>query len=197
MTEIDWRTLKLFDLSKARVKVVMKERSVLPALIEVVDGGWDFTVSVAVAVKEEGWQVREMGESTRQSAETHKGASGSKREEEGRSTTGKGTSVGAVGRTLEWRGGQKAENAPGRTRGKNKMLVGYSLSQPPLQLDSKRQRAGSAGPKQAGGAKAQLTLQDGFRGSKVMSRAHPFSKPNLRTEIDVGWKKEIHGKDPF
>ena len=39
VTEIDWRTLKLFDLSKARVKVVMKERSVLPALIEVVDGG--------------------------------------------------------------------------------------------------------------------------------------------------------------
>ncbi|RVW69476.1 hypothetical protein CK203_054478 [Vitis vinifera] len=122
VTEIDWRTLKLFDLSKARVKVVMKERSVLPALIEVVEG-WDFTVSVAVAVKEEGWQVREM-----------------------------------VGRTLEWRGGQKAENAPGRTRGKNKMLVGYSWSQPPLQLDSKRQRAGSAGPKQAGGAKAHAYL---------------------------------------
>ena len=102
MTEIDWRTLKLFDLSKARVKVVMKERSVLPALIEVVDGGWDFTVSVAVAVKEEGWQVREMGESTRESAETHMGTVGSKREEKGRSTAGKGTSVGAVGRTLGW-----------------------------------------------------------------------------------------------
>ncbi|WJZ94569.1 hypothetical protein VitviT2T_013414 [Vitis vinifera] len=126
VTEIDWRTLKLFDLSKARVKVVMKERLVLSALIEVVNGGWDFTVSVVVAVKEEGWQVREMGESTRQSTKTHKGTGGSKREEEGRSTAGKGTSVGAVGRTLEWRGGQKAENAPGRTRGKNKTLVGYS-----------------------------------------------------------------------
>ena len=102
MTEIDWRTLKLFDLSKARVKVVMKERLVLSALIEVVNGGWDFTVSVVVAVKEEGWQVREMGESTRQSAKTHKGTGGSKREEEGRSTAGKGTSVGAVGRTLGW-----------------------------------------------------------------------------------------------
>ncbi|RVW96283.1 hypothetical protein CK203_020791 [Vitis vinifera] len=38
VTEIDWRTLKIFYLSKARVRVVMKERSVLPALIEVVDG---------------------------------------------------------------------------------------------------------------------------------------------------------------
>lgn len=37
--EIDWRTLKLFDLCKARVRVVMKERSVLPILIEVLDGG--------------------------------------------------------------------------------------------------------------------------------------------------------------
>lgn len=54
MTEIDWRTLKIFDLSKARVRVVMKERSVLPALIEVVDGGWDFTVSVTVVGKEDG-----------------------------------------------------------------------------------------------------------------------------------------------
>ena len=33
--EIDWRTLKLFDLSKARVRIAMKDRSVLLALIEV------------------------------------------------------------------------------------------------------------------------------------------------------------------
>ena len=32
----------------------MKERSVLPVLIEVLDGGWDFTVSVVVAGKEDG-----------------------------------------------------------------------------------------------------------------------------------------------
>ena len=38
VTEIDWRTLKFFYLSKARVRVVMKERSVLPTLIEVLDG---------------------------------------------------------------------------------------------------------------------------------------------------------------
>ena len=134
--------------------MVMKERSVLPALIEVLDGGWDFTVSVAVAGKEDGRQVREMGELTRQLAEAHTGTVGRKREEEGRSTVGKGSSVGAVGRTMEWRGAQKAENALGRTRGKNKMSVGNSWSQPPLNSNSKRQRVGSAGPKQARGVKA-------------------------------------------
>ena len=105
VTEIVWRTLKLFYLSKARVKVVMKERSVLPALIEVLDGGWDFTVSIAVAVKEDDRQVREMGESTRQLAEAH---------------------MGTVGKTMEWRGSQKAEHAPGRTSGKNSTSVGNS-----------------------------------------------------------------------
>ena len=39
VTEIDWRTLKLFDLCKARVRVLMKEWLVLPSLIEVLDGG--------------------------------------------------------------------------------------------------------------------------------------------------------------
>ena len=96
--------------------MVMKERLVLPALIEVLDGGWDFTILVAVVVKEDGRQVREMGESTRQLAEAHTGTFGRKRKEEDRSTAGKGSSVGAVSRTMEWRGGQKAENAPGRTR---------------------------------------------------------------------------------
>ncbi|RVX07516.1 hypothetical protein CK203_025219 [Vitis vinifera] len=85
VTEIVWRTLKLFYLSKARVKVVMKERSVLPALIEVLDGGWDFTVSIAVAVKEDDRQVREMGESTRQLAEAHMGTVGKTMEDRSRS----------------------------------------------------------------------------------------------------------------
>ena len=58
--EIDWRTLKLFDLSKARVRVVMKEQPIIPALIEVLDGGWEFTISVAVAGEEDVRQSREM-----------------------------------------------------------------------------------------------------------------------------------------
>ena len=30
-----------------------------------------------------------------------------------------------------------------------------------------------------------------------MTRAHSFSKPNPQSEIDVGWKKEVHGKGPI
>ena len=65
VTEIDWRTLKLFDLSKAMVRVVMKERPVLPALIEVLDGGWEFTISIAMVEEEDARRGRKMGESTR------------------------------------------------------------------------------------------------------------------------------------
>ena len=39
MIEIDWRMLKLYDLCKARMRILMKERLVLPTLIEVLDGG--------------------------------------------------------------------------------------------------------------------------------------------------------------
>ncbi|RVW91924.1 hypothetical protein CK203_030097 [Vitis vinifera] len=34
VNEIDWRTLKLFDLSRARLKIAMKDRAILPALLE-------------------------------------------------------------------------------------------------------------------------------------------------------------------
>ena len=80
----------------------MKERSMLPALIEVLDGGWDFTVSVAVARKEDGMQVREMDESTQHLAEAHTGTVGKKREEEDRSTVGKGTRLGQLAE--QWSG---------------------------------------------------------------------------------------------
>ncbi|KAL6336462.1 hypothetical protein AAG906_018417 [Vitis piasezkii] len=66
VTKFDWRTLKLFDLNKAMVRISMKERSVLPALIEVMDGGWVFTISVVVVGAEEVKRGGEMGESTRE-----------------------------------------------------------------------------------------------------------------------------------
>ena len=91
-----------FQHNGPRVKVVMKEQSVLPALIEVLDGGWDFTVSVAVARKEDGMQVREMDESTQHLAEAHTGTVGKKREEEDRSTVGKGTRLGQLAE--QWSG---------------------------------------------------------------------------------------------
>ena len=63
--------MKLFDLSKARVKISMKEHIVLIALVEVKDGGWVFMISVVVVgVEDERW-VRGMAESTRRRNESH------------------------------------------------------------------------------------------------------------------------------
>ncbi|RVW79570.1 hypothetical protein CK203_051703 [Vitis vinifera] len=53
-------------LNKARVRISMKERSVLPALIKVTDGDWVFTISVAVIGAEDVRRGRVMGESTQE-----------------------------------------------------------------------------------------------------------------------------------
>ena len=88
MTKIDWRTLKLFDLSKARVRIAMKDRSVLLALIEVIDGNWVFTISVVVLGDEDVKRGRVMGESTREVCASHLGTGGGRRGERVRSTAG-------------------------------------------------------------------------------------------------------------
>ena len=98
VTEIDWQTLKLFDLSKARIRIAMKDRSVLPALIEVIDGDWVFTISVAVVGDEEVRKGRAMGESTRVVVESHSGTGGGRWEERVRSTARGSFRVGEVGR---------------------------------------------------------------------------------------------------
>ena len=74
--EIDWRTLKLFDLSKARVRIAMKDRSVLPALIEVTDGAWVFTISVVVVGTEDVWRGSVVGESIQEVFASHSGTGG-------------------------------------------------------------------------------------------------------------------------
>ena len=134
--------------------------SVLPALIEVVDGGWDFTVSVTVVGKEDGMQARKMGESTGHLAEAHSGIAGRRREAEDRSTAGKVSSAEAADRSMVWRGGQKAGNAPGRTRGTNRMKVGNSWPPTFFSSNLKSLRAGGAGPRQANRVKAQSNLVD-------------------------------------
>ena len=80
--------LKLFDLSKARVRIAMKDRLVLPTLIEVIDGDWVFTIFFAVVGIEELRRGRVMGESTREVLESHSGTSGGRQEERDRSTVG-------------------------------------------------------------------------------------------------------------
>ncbi|RVW33138.1 hypothetical protein CK203_094827 [Vitis vinifera] len=171
VTEIDWRTLKLFYLSKARSQSQWLGRKTACRLER-----WVSQLSIWLR---------------------HTGTVGRKREEEDRSTVGKGTSAGAVGRTMEWRGGQKAENAPGRTRGTNRTTVGNSWPPTSFSSNSKSQRASGAGPRQAGRVKAQSNLVDEIWASKHMTRAHCFSKPSPQSETDVGWKREVPGKGPI
>ncbi|WJZ95283.1 hypothetical protein VitviT2T_014063 [Vitis vinifera] len=118
VTEIDWQTLKLFDLCKARVRILMKEWSVLSALIEVLDGGWVFTISVAVVGVEEVRRGREMGESTREDFVPHSWTCGGRRVERDRSTTDGSSSIRAVGKMKKGGESQKAETIPVGTHGK-------------------------------------------------------------------------------
>ena len=149
VTEIDWRTMKLFDLSKARVRVVMKERSILPALIEVLDGGREFTVSVAMNGEEDIRRGREMGKSTQQKLEPHLWTGGRKRAEEAKSTAVGRASNGAIGRMKEGKVCQKVEFALVGTRGKRRPTVGNNWSQPSqsFSLNSNILRTGYVGPR--------------------------------------------------
>ena len=54
VTKVARETLKLMDLSKARVWVEMNPKVVLPTVIEVKDGEWVFTVTVTIPWNEEG-----------------------------------------------------------------------------------------------------------------------------------------------
>ena len=59
VTEVDWDTLKLVDLSKVKLKVEMNLNVMLPTLLEVIDGAWVFTVATSVIRGEgEGLQRR-------------------------------------------------------------------------------------------------------------------------------------------
>ncbi|RVW12364.1 hypothetical protein CK203_108094 [Vitis vinifera] len=127
VTEIDWQTLKLFDLCKARVRILMKERSVLSALIEVLDGGWVFTISVVVVGVEEVRRGREMGESTREDFVPHSWKCGGRRVERDRSMTNGSSSVRAVGKMKKGGESQKAETIPVGTHGKRGLEVWSEL----------------------------------------------------------------------
>ena len=126
MTEINWRTLKLFDLSKAKIRIAMKERSILPALIEVIDGDWVFTISVAVVGEEEARRDRVMGESTRKGSESHPGTGGGRREERDKSTAGGSFRVGEASRNEKEGERSSTEALPAGTRGKNGQSMGNS-----------------------------------------------------------------------
>ncbi|RVX16154.1 hypothetical protein CK203_014514 [Vitis vinifera] len=146
--EIDWRMVKLFDLSKARVRILMKERTVLPALIEVIDGGWVFTISVAVVGAEDERRVRGMGESTRGGSESCSWTSG-RRPDEKANPMAKGWSFNEdVDRIQGGVESQKAKDASKGTCGKS-ATMGNNCIQPssPFNLNSNKEGNGSFGPK--------------------------------------------------
>ena len=59
VTEVDQDTLKVVDLSKVKLKVEMNLNVMLPALLEVIDGAWVFTIATSVIRGEgEGLQGR-------------------------------------------------------------------------------------------------------------------------------------------
>ena len=59
VTEVDQDTLKVVDLSKVKLKVEMNLNVILPALLEVIDGAWVFTIATSVIRGEgEGLQGR-------------------------------------------------------------------------------------------------------------------------------------------
>ncbi|KAJ9687807.1 hypothetical protein PVL29_013850 [Vitis rotundifolia] len=105
VSEIDWQTLKLFNLSKVRVRIAMKERSVLPALLEVTDGDWVFTVAVVVVGEENVRRGKVKGGSTREALASNMGTGGGRRVENFRSTVGKRCRVGEDDRTRK--GGER------------------------------------------------------------------------------------------
>ena len=80
--------LKLSDLSKAKVRIAMKDRSVLPALLEVTDGDWVFTVVVVVVGEEDFQRGSVKGESTREAFASNTGTGGGRRVEKIKSTAG-------------------------------------------------------------------------------------------------------------
>ena len=139
--------MKLFDFSKARVRISMKEHVVLPALIEVKDGGWVFTISVAVVGAEDERRVRGMGESTRGRFESHLWIGGRSMVEKA-NPMAKGWSFnGDFGRIQGRVESQKGEDAIEGMRGQRSAFMGNNCIQPsPLfNLNSNKEGNGSFG----------------------------------------------------
>ena len=179
VTEIDWRTLKLFDLNKVRVRIAMKDRTILPTLIEVIDGDWVFTISVAVVGGEEIRRGRVMGESTREGFESHSGTGGGRREEKDRSTAQGSFRVGETSRKKKEEERCSTEVLLAGTRGKNGQCMGNNS----LSLNSKNLNYGPVGIEMAGEASTDedeaFSCQNGRaseRKAQSLSNFSPIAK---------------------
>ena len=168
--EIDWRMVKLFDLSKARVRILVKERIVLPALIEVIDGGWVFTISATMVGAEDKRRVRGMGESTQGGFESHSWTRGRMLDEKAKCWSLNRVVNGIQGGVES----QKDEDAFDGTHGKRSVVMGNSCIQPssPFNLKSNKEGNGSFGPKLFGEdcsrkGKAHSSFEDWCRASNM------------------------------
>ncbi|KAJ9700869.1 hypothetical protein PVL29_006278 [Vitis rotundifolia] len=149
--EIDWRTLKLYDLSKVRVRIAMKDRSVLPSLLEVTDGDWVFTVAVVVVGEEADRRGNVKGKI--------------------RSTAGGSCRVGEDNRTRKGGERGKVVSIAGGTRGKG--VLAQSL--PSLNSNKMEDRPGKK--EEAGGDGVEGDEASAVEGGRAFERkAQPLSK---------------------
>ena len=196
VVEINWRTVKLFDLSKARVRISMKECTVLPALIKVKDGKWVFTILVAMAeIEDERW-VRGMCESTQGRLESHSQIDG-KRMVEKPNPMAKGWSFnGDFGKIQGGVESQKGEDAFEGTHGKKSASVGNNYVSPfPLfNLNSNKESNGIFGLRLFGedmvrGVRPIQALRNGTRLQILCRREGPIFLKNL----SPWWKQKWAG----
>ena len=178
VNEIDWRTLKLFDLSRARLKIAMKDRAILPALLEVTDGDWVFTVVVVVVGDEERRRGSEKGELTRVAVASHSGTGGGRRGKSGRSTTGGRYHVGEDSRQRKEGERGKAVLTSAGKRGKGCQLPSQS------RLNSNESTDGLDGIEEVGGdwvGEDEAITDVGCRACE--RKAQSLAKPGPRADI--------------
>ena len=210
VTEIDWRTLKLFDLSKARVRIAMKDRSILPALIKVTNEDWVFTISVAVNGVEDDRRGSVMGDSTWEIFASHSGTGGGRRAERDKSMAEGSFHVGEAGRKKK--GGERimAEVHPVGTRGKRGQEVGNNWFLSPLfefkkTAGSKKLNIGPVGTKKTGVARAdrdEAFSGEGGRAFERKAQSLPIPSPLNVAKVGCNLKvlswlgQRIGGKKP-
>ncbi|KAJ9693367.1 hypothetical protein PVL29_012220 [Vitis rotundifolia] len=199
VTEIDWRTLKLFDLSKARVRIAMKERSVLPALLEVTDGDWVFIVAVVVVGEENVRRGKVKGESTREALASNMGTGGGRRVEKFRSTIGKRCHVGEDDRTRK--GGERGMAV---VLAEGTHSKGEQVQSSPS-LNSNKTDDGPVEEKGAGGVRAggdEASAVEGCRAyerkAQSLSKIGPtLSKSDCKLKGPLGMGLSPGEKDPI
>ncbi|KAJ9682271.1 hypothetical protein PVL29_018244 [Vitis rotundifolia] len=156
---------------KARVRIAMKDRLVLPALLEVTDRDWVFTVAVVVVGEEADRRGNVKGKSTREALASNTGTGGGGQVERIRSTAGGSCRLGEDNKTRKGGERGKAVSIPGGTRGKG--VLAQSLPS----LNSNKIEDGPGEKKEVGGDGAEGDEASTVEGGRAFERkAQPLSK---------------------